>query len=158
MWINWRGLLFCYKTLERERERWAACALSCQSAPSLPVPVTWQVTGHGAPVLPRDCTANCKEGIHICEKIRMRLNLIVGFLCKREAYSIMFTQRRKDEPAVNVCGPRSLSAWHFFFHFSQLKQVHSVIEWLSFHKHTASISYTDCGSLWKIYKGMKINN
>lgn len=45
-----------------------------------------------------------------------------------------------------------------FFHFSQLKQVHSVIEWLSFHKHTASISYTDCGSLWKIYKGMKINN
>lgn len=46
----------------------------------------------------------------------------------------------------------------FFFHFSQLKQVHSVIEWLSFHKHTASISYTDCGSLWKIYKGMKINN
>lgn len=46
----------------------------------------------------------------------------------------------------------------FFFFLSQLKQVHSVIEWLFFHKHTASISYTDCGTLWKIYKGMKINN
>lgn len=71
----------------------------------------------------------------------------------------MFTQSRKDESTVNVCGPRSLSAWLFFLlPFSRLKQVHSVIEWLSFHKHTASISYTDCGTLWKIYKGMKINN